>query len=48
MVAFAEKGLLSEVVLYRDLRIVIDEIGSSVSVTLFFCGLLSESVLTPI
>mgnify|MGYP004559482347 CR=1 FL=1 len=28
VVAFAEKGLLSEVVFYGDLRIVIDEIGS--------------------
>ena len=28
MVAFAEKGLLSEVVFYGDLGIVIDEIGS--------------------
>ena len=36
MVAFAEKGLLNEGVLYGDLRIVIDEIGSSVSVSLFF------------
>mgnify|MGYP004646068579 CR=1 FL=1 len=36
MVAFAEKGLLNEVVFYGDLRIVIDEIGSSVSVSLFF------------
>ena len=36
MVAFAEKGLLSEVVLHRVLRIVIDEIGSSMSVSLLF------------
>ena len=36
MVAFAEKGLLSEAVFYGDLRIVIDEIGSSMSVSLLF------------
>ena len=37
VVAYVEKGLVNEVVLYRDLRIVIDEIGRSVSVLLFFC-----------
>ena len=36
MVAFVENGLLSAVVLYRDLRIAIEEIGRSVSVSLFF------------
>ena len=48
MVTCVEKGLLSEVVFYGDSRIVIDEIGSSVSVLLLFCGLLNDSVLTPI
>ena len=36
VIAFAEKGLLSEVVFYGDLRIIIDEIGSSMSVSLLF------------
>ena len=36
MVAFAEKGLLSEGVLDHDLRIVIDEISRSVSVSLLY------------
>ena len=36
MVTCVEKGLLNEGVLYGDLRIVIDEIGSSMSVSLFF------------
>ena len=36
MVAFVEKGLLNAVVLYCDFVIAIEEIGRSVSVSLFF------------